>query len=113
LLILRLRQSKLFFDLEKKACEELSVVAMKASADSEHILVQTEKHLQLCETYSSSDQVIEGLIANQHIGTPCFDSLCFTLLTSDLSSFFHSMQSSASVFPSTCPCSRARTLCTR
>jgi hypothetical protein len=62
--------------MERKVCEELAVVAMKASADSEHILVQTEKHLQLCETYSSSDQVIEGLIANHNIGK-VFDN-CLT-----------------------------------
>ena len=62
------RQSKQFFDLERKASEELSVNAMKASADLEQTLVNADKHAQLCETYSSSDAVIQGLIDNKNIG---------------------------------------------
>lgn len=44
------------------------MIAGKASVDCEHLLTTVDKHLQLCETYSSSDEVIEGLIANKNIG---------------------------------------------
>jgi hypothetical protein len=62
------RQSKLFFDIEKKACEDLSVIAGRAAVDSEHVVVTVDKHLQLCDTYSSLDEVIEGLVADKNIG---------------------------------------------
>lgn len=62
--------------MEKKACDDLSVIAFKASTDIEYTLTRMDKQLQLCETYSSSDDVIAGLIANKGIGTrPCVNYL--------------------------------------
>jgi predicted membrane protein len=58
------RQSKYFFDLETKVSEALSAVAMKVGADSEVDLANCAKQLQLCDTYSSTDSVIQSLIDN-------------------------------------------------
>lgn len=72
------RQSKLFFDLEARVCEELGLIASRAATDSETVIVEAGKHVQLCETYSSSDEVIAALIANKNIGK-CQLTLCFLL----------------------------------
>jgi len=63
----RERQSNRFFDIEKELSEELSVVAMKASADVEQDLVFCDKHSNLCDTFSSEDSVIQDLIENRNI----------------------------------------------
>lgn len=70
----------MFFDLEKSISDDLAVIAAKASADSEHVLVVTDKQLQLCDTYSSEDSVIANIIANKEIGMHYSTRTCFIFL---------------------------------
>lgn len=98
-LLCLLRQSKLFFDIEKKACEELALIAGRAAVDSEHALTIADKHRQLCQTYSSADEVIQGLIDNRNIGEGCTGGCLATCASSDVDS----------CLPNSCPLSSSAT----
>ena len=124
-----LRQSKIFFELERTCAAELAALAETQTVQCEYTMMDIEKHISLCEQYSSSDDVIQGVIDNTNIGrflvvffvlrlllfVFCNILMCFAaqnilcllrtpLLLAYMSSFvcFHAIQNCASVYPSTC-----------
>uniref|UniRef100_A0A7S3GN15 EF-hand domain-containing protein n=1 Tax=Spumella elongata TaxID=89044 RepID=A0A7S3GN15_9STRA len=63
----RAKQSKIFFELERTCAAELAALAETQTVQCEYTMMDIEKHISLCEQYSSSDDVIQGVIDNTNI----------------------------------------------